>query len=198
MPSPNHTNGPSSRILRFRDRNPRRNLPESVATKRREANFVGAFGRALMEENQRCYAGNGIEVNGYGIPDLVWVSWRKRPDRDEGMGLEVRRENAPPPRLRLTAFEMKLRDWRSGLVQAYRYSYFADRAVLVLPTPLAKQLAEDLSRFKNAGIGLWGFDAASGVITRLSTPRSSGRVNHDLKDKIANRFLGRLNSQSSA
>ena len=57
--------------------------------------------------------------------------------------------------MRLTSFELKLKDWRRGFMQAYHYSYFADRSILVVPALLAKQLVPgELKRFPEARIGL--------------------------------------------
>lgn len=75
-------------------------------------------------------------------------------------------------RRKLTAFEMKLADWRKGLAQACRYSYFADLAVVVLPPDLAAAKA-DLDLFRNSSVGLWSFDPATRTISKLFTPRRS-------------------------
>ena len=69
---------------------------------------------------------------------------------------------------------MKLSDWRKGLAQAYRYSYFADLAVVVLPPDLATVAKADLDLFRESNVGLWSFDPATGAIRKIFTPRGSG------------------------
>jgi len=53
---------------------------------------------------------------------------------------------------------MKLTDWRKGFAQAYRYSYFADLAIVVLPPDSAKAAEVELSLFRKLGVGLWSFE----------------------------------------
>ena len=85
---------------------------------------------------------------------------------------------------------MKLADWRKGLAQAYRYSYFANLVVLVLPPGLATTAKADLGMFRESNIGLWSFDPASGVIRKWFTPRRSGPLNPRARDR-ALKSLGR-------
>ena len=94
-------------------------------------------------------------------------------------------------RHKLTAFEMKLSDWRKGIAQAYRYSYFADLAVVVVPPALAATAKADLDRFRASSVGLWSFDAASGAIRKLFTPRSSGPRNAKAKERALD-SIGRV------
>jgi len=69
------------------------------------------------------------------------------------------------------AFEVKLSDWRRGLMQAHRYSFFSDAAILVIPDsklPLAKK---SLPTFRSLNVGLWGYNEISKAITKVLTPR---------------------------
>ncbi|MGH9429013.1 MAG: hypothetical protein ACRD2L_22240 [Terriglobia bacterium] len=64
----------------------------------------------------------------------------------------------------LTAFEMKLIDWRKGLAQAYCYSHFADVAIVVLPPDAAKTAEAELQLFRELSGGLWSFDMITGEL----------------------------------
>jgi len=78
---------------------------------------------------------------------------------------------------------MKLSDWRKGLSQAYRYSYFADIAVVVLPPDVAAIAKTNLDLFRQSKVGLWSFNPATGAIRKLFTPRNSGPRNARAKGK---------------
>ncbi len=69
------------------------------------------------------------------------------------------------------AFEFKLKDWRSGLMQAHRYKYFSNSSILVIPADKIKLVQKSLVLFKQLGVGLWAFNISSGTITKKFTPR---------------------------
>jgi hypothetical protein len=134
-----------------------------------------AFGRAYL---RRFGKANGqtsflpareFRVSGFGVADFIWFVWRSTPRSEEGSALEYR------SRFRrgesLLAFEMKLRDWRKALGQAYRYRYFADAAYVVLPPEAAVIAKQHLEVFEKLGVGLWAFDQGSGNIRRIYSPR---------------------------
>ncbi len=126
-------------------------------------------------------------MSGYGIADILVFSW----STDSGnagrtLALEkMRRE-------RLTAFELKLTNWRSALMQAYRYNYFCDRAIVVLPRPAAKLAATHIDQFRRLGIGLWSFDSTSDIIRRYYTPRSKTPKNPSARDRAIKLIFARL------
>jgi len=70
-------------------------------------------------------------LQGYGIPDLITFAWSTDQNQAPVLSLEALRQKLQ--RQQLTAFELKLRDRRKGIVQAYRYRYFCDRSIVVLP-----------------------------------------------------------------
>ena len=61
-------------IVKFKSRDPRRNLPEASYRKRGESNFVGNFERAFLQENSNGFGGRQFAVSGFGIADFVWVN----------------------------------------------------------------------------------------------------------------------------
>ncbi len=145
----------------FGTSNPRRNLPSAIGRKRGESNFVAAFQRGFTAAR----AGTGVggrqfELAGYGIADFVWMEFGRQTTHG-------RHESV------LTAFEMKLKDWRRALMQAYRYSYFADQAVVVLPNEVADRAERHLPTFQHMGVGLWSYDPKTEVIGKRYTPSAT-------------------------
>lgn len=164
----------TAHIFNFKLRHPRRNLPGVAARKRGEANFVCAFARAYIASvAPHGIGGSEFPLSGFGIADFVWLAWRHSAASDEGTAVSVEKIKSELAKQKLSAFEMKLTDWRKGVAQAYRYSYFADVAVVVLPPDTANLAKAELKLFRELGVGLWSFDKAAGKIARLFTPRNS-------------------------
>lgn len=152
-------------IRTFCTPHPRRNLPAISSNRRGESDFSRAFQRSFLASEARSgIGGHEFELPGYGIADFVWAQ-----------GTPVSQGQAPRPARtaspRLTSFEMKLSGWRKALRQAYRYTYFSDRVIIVLPMDIARAAHEALPVLKELGIGLWGFDKKSGRISKRTTPR---------------------------
>jgi len=182
----------TAQLLKFKQRHPRRNLPAALARKRGESNFVSTFSKAYIASiASGGIGGKEFALSGFGIADFVWIAWQSAVNPDEGSALSIEKLKSLLNRHKLTAFEMKLSDWRKGLAQAYRYSYFADLAVVVLPPDLAATAKAALDRFRASSIGLWSFDPASGAIRKLFTPRSSGPRNSKAKERALD-SIGRV------
>jgi hypothetical protein len=92
----------------------------------------------------------------------------------------------------LTAFEMKLKDWRRAISQAYRYSYFSDRVIVVLPHATADKAEEQLHVFQRLGIGLWSYEPKSMKIDMRFTPVATKAKNPIAHEKALNRFSRKL------
>lgn len=179
-------------LLKFTQRHPRRNLPAALARKRGESNFVTAFTKAYISSiAPKGVGGKEFALPGFGIADFIWIAWRDAVDSNEGSALSIERLKSLLIRHKLTAFEMKLSDWRKGLAQAYRYSYFADLAVVVLPPDLAATAKADLGLFRESNVGLWSFDPDTGMIRKLFTPRYPGPRNLRAKDRALD-SIGRV------
>ncbi len=149
--------------------NPRLNLPSRFRGNDPEASFLAEFQVAYISSlKRRGVAYRDFPLQGYGIPDLVWLSWNHR---NGATVLKLRKNPAKLYAKRLTAFELKLADWRKGMMQAYRYSYFANRSILVIPPSLMKNVKAKLDLFRTAKVGLWVFDPQTKRIRKLITPR---------------------------
>jgi hypothetical protein len=160
------------RLLPSGSHDTRRNLPSKSAQKRRESNFLKKFENAYFVGNSgRPLASRELAVEGFGRADLVWLVWSGNENHEDFTALALRH------RVRLTAIEGKVSDWRKGLQQAFRYRYFAHRSLLVLPMQTAKTAAQFLDTFRQMRVGLWGFDEASGRLHKWCTPRSARPMN---------------------
>lgn len=154
-------------VIDFRTFDPRRNLPTAVGRKRGESNYAAAFARTFVNDRAgKGVGGRHFAVAGYGIADFLWVDMNWRADTPK-----------------LMAFEMKLKDWKKALGQAYRYSYFADHAVVVLPPESIGRAMASINVFKKMGIGLWSFDVTNKSIEPIHHPKSSKPRNGSAKEK---------------
>jgi len=166
----------NSAFIDFDTANPRRNLPLDISRKRGESNYTLAFARAFVSDRMgQGVGGRHFAVSGYGIADFVWA--------------DISADGDVPT---LTAFEMKLKDWRGGLTQAYRYSYFSDRAIVVLPTDVADRAEGYLHVFKRLGIGLWSYESESENIDMRFTPVRTKAKNPKAREKAVERISTKI------
>jgi len=125
------------RYIGFGCHDTRQNLPHVFSAKRGEANFLRQFERvyfADLRNKMTCNArGREFSLEGYGRADVIWLAWQRG---DDFTAVSLQR------RLQITAIEAKLKDWRKGLMQAARYRYFSNRAILVLPPQAASVAVE--------------------------------------------------------
>ena len=182
----------SLHLARFKSPSPRRNLPRRTSRKRGESNFLRAFEYAYVSQHcrERQVTWQDFSLEGYGIADLVMFSW-SRPDNG-GAAFSVEQLRQRLLRRRLTAFEIKLSDWRKGLIQAYRYRYFCDRAIVVLPERAARIAESNFSLFRSLEIGLWTFDTASHVIRKRFTPSNTQARNSLARQKAIEAILAKV------
>ena len=127
-------------------------------------------------------AGNGTgqlslwrEVPGlFGIPVLLAIA--------------VRNTTRTGSRLECVAFEMKLCDWRRGLVQAFRYRSFASQSYLVLDLERCKSALSHLERFTKADIGLVGV-GIDGTTTVFHRPHDESPYSEHLTSLLEEMVL---------
>jgi DNA-binding transcriptional ArsR family regulator len=68
------------------------------------------------------------------------------------------------PFKQIDAYEVKVRDWRSGLRQALNYRCFANRVFLAMPLNRANALRERIDIFRRFNVGLVGIDDAGRLV----------------------------------
>jgi len=135
--------------------------------RRTEADFVLAFGRAYYQEHVDKQVDRGwsfemtreMYVHGLGIADIVSVF-------------------ISPRKVVLHAFEMKIKDWRKALSQAYRYKYYADAAYVVLPPYEAAKAKQSLTVFRTINVGLWAFDKEKNCIKKIYNPQKDNPISN--------------------
>jgi len=150
--------------LGFKTYNTRRNLPPHTGRRRGEANFVGAFLKAFMNRAKDGYwCGRHFAVEGCGVADCVIFRLDKT--------------RSGRTKTHLIAFEAKLRDWRKALAQAFRYRYYADSAVVILPSDAARAAVDNRRMFERCGVGLWTFNSESGAICPRIAPKKRVPLN---------------------
>ena len=121
-----------------------------------------------------------VPIYGLGISDLLSIGWK---GTDDILKEILYGENAHE-KLKVRAFEFKIKDWRGGLFQAHRYSYYADTSILVVPLKTYKNAFADLDIFKKLNIGLWGYNEEKNNLKKAYTPRSSKNLDDKYKDKF--------------
>lgn len=129
--------------------------------------FAEAYKNRINTNDEKNYiviAIRELPVPGNGIADLVVI--KKRHHLSDQCTKST-----------IQAFEFKLNNWRSGLMQALRYKYFSNTSILVLPIDKISSAVQQLDIFRCFGVGLWGFNPNSGVITPKHTPRPKKVVN---------------------
>jgi hypothetical protein len=171
----------SNHLVRFRSSSPRKNLPPSISRKRAEANFLCSFERVFVHGHcqTKQITWRDFALQGYGIPDLITFAWNTQ--QTSVLSLEALRQKLQ--RQQFTAFELKLHDWRKGLVQAYRYRYFCDCSIVVLPSGVAERASQHLELFASLDVGLWSFAPDTDVITKYFTPHQGTARNLEARNK---------------
>src|SRR5271166_338281 len=105
-----------------------------------------------------------LRLAGLRDSDLITFAWSTQQNQNPALSLEALRQKLQ--RQQFTAFELKLRDWRKGLVQAYRYRYFCDCSIVVLPSDVAERASQRLELFASLDVGLWSFAPDTDLITK--------------------------------
>ena len=98
----------------------------------------------------------------FGIPDYVCFS-----KLDNG--------------IKVVSFELKLKNWRGAMVQAFRYRSFSDYSYVVLPQETAKKAYCHVNLFEKYGIGLISFDKDNYYI--MYRPVSAFPLSTKLREK---------------
>jgi hypothetical protein len=179
------------RSVKFGCQDTRRNLPRASSGKRGESNFLARFERAYLDAELRkltkrkLASGREFALDGFGRADVVFMAWT-HPDSDgdfTAMSLKS---------LSITAIEGKISDWRKGLMQASRYRFFANRALLVLPPEVCSIAFGYLETFRKLNVGLWQFNPDTGVIRKHFTPRHGRPLNSKAREKALQLISGKL------
>lgn len=111
-----------------------------------------------------------VEPKGlFGIPDLL-IANRKKGESD-GKGITI------------IAFEMKLRNWKQALFQAFRYRAFSNISYVVLDHDYANPALKNIEKFQRSNVGLVSIDQKGHVHSHFK-PANEEPYCHDYKNHI--------------
>lgn len=168
----------------------RKNFPNHIARKRGESNFLCAFERAYTERHkQHGIAASEFALQHFGRADLVWIAWNPEGLGEDFSALALHKHLR---RRKLIAFEAKLKDWKKGLRQAFRYRYFADKSILVMPRDAIHPALANISHFEELEVGLWDFDKQTGRITEYFSPNRARAMSRDAREKAISLISGKV------
>ncbi len=167
----------------------RRNFGGSIARKRGESNFLRAFERAYFAKSGAGIAANEFALAQHGVADLVWIAWLNKKSEEDFTVLTLEKILR---RRSLIAFEAKLKDWQQALRQAFRYRYFADKSIVVMPEENANPAISNLSVFEEMNVGLWTFNKDKKYISRPYTPVNVRALNQDAREKAIKRISSQI------
>ncbi|NLF08625.1 MAG: hypothetical protein GX594_11710 [Pirellulaceae bacterium] len=162
-------------------------MPKEIRRRRGEANFLGAFLRLILSSQpQPILFGRNFPVSGCGVADLLLCQVPKGvvPDGQANQFC-------------LMAFEMKLNDWRKALHQAYRYKYYADHSIVVLPEKTSIRAVQSRDIFEALGVELWTLDATKKkIIKHVAFPGQTGPLNTAKRSLALSQLSPRLTNLS--
>ncbi len=168
----------------------RKNFPASIARKRGESNFLRAFERAYFERSQMFgIAASEFALQHFGRADLIWIAWNPSEIDEDFSAIALHKQLR---RRKLVAFEAKLKDWRKGLQQAFRYRYFADKSILVMPADSINAAVSNLDHFRELEVGLWSFDKASGKIAEIYSPNRARAISKQAREDALSLITGKV------
>jgi len=177
---PTFRNIPAASIHRLPRSAPdtRRNFGPRHAEKSGEAGFLEAFEVRFLEAHR----GSGIVAEefalpAYGVADMAWIGWKS------GTLSEFAPSSRTLSQAHLFAFEAKLKDWQRALRQAFRYRYFADKSIVLLPFERIKTPLANLATFQQLHVGLWSFEETTQCIRQHFTPVRVKALNQDARRK---------------
>lgn len=170
---------PSTNQIEIPDfHHPRSNLSSVHRQNEPEDAFVSDFLDTYLETALQIHRGSPktemvvareVAVNGLGIADALALSWKpKDTSLDFGVATVESLMYLTPT---IRAFEAKLVNWRKGMMQAHRYSFFADASILVVPAKLLSAIQKAVPDFRKLSVGLWIFDQGRRSLRAIYTPR---------------------------
>ena len=151
-----------------RRKGPRANLNNASSRKRTESNFLRSFEPVVFCSCQCRGSGNRrVLARRFRHCRSRCISWTRKSQSGEFTALSLEKQLS---RRQMFAFEGKIKDWRRALQQAFRYRYFADKAIVVMPQTCSAAALNNLDTFRQAFVGFWTFDTAFSVVREHYTP----------------------------
>jgi hypothetical protein len=103
-----------------------------------------------------------------------------------------------PDTLRLAGFEIKRRDWRESLAQAYRTQLYCHFAVAVLPAKMESTVP--VEEFSCRGVGVMFYSATEESINLVPVigPVLTNKINRTFRRQLYERFLAEYGDELDA
>lgn len=92
--------------------------------------------------------------------------------------------------LYVVAFELKLRNWKRGLIQAFRYRNFSNEAFLVLDQAHIAAASRNLDQFVRANVGLASYNRDGQFYVHWA-PQPSVPFSDEFSERAVRRFYER-------
>ncbi len=110
----------------------------------------------------------------FGIPDVVIALF----DKFENSLVD----------LESFAFELKLKNWRRALMQAYRYKAYIQFSYVILDHKHIKPAIQNIKLFEKSNIGLLSIDESEQIFTHFQ-PKSDTPYCNSLVKKFENKLI---------
>lgn len=133
--------------------------------------FIKVYQKKYLDIHTRSSKKNTLliknfPVTGNGVADILGISWSGEMEHDFPPISELGNYS-----LTIRAFEVKISNWKKGLMQAHRYRYFSHASILVVPMRKFNLICSNIDLFKTLNIGIWFFDMEKEIINNYFTPR---------------------------
>jgi len=175
---------------------PQKNLPIAKLVNTREyklgAKLIRYLKEKLQENEIRNYLlGRELNLNGFGIADVVLLEYQKGKHKNRSTN------KLEPLRKTITVYEVKIKDWKKAIRQAYRYRYYAHKSIIIMPVENVSGLIKNLQTLKSLGIGVWTYDKKGDHFDLLYTPRKRKPFSEIANKKASSLLTQRLISQQA-
>lgn len=144
----------------------RKNFGNSESSDRGESHFLEKFEHAFHNKVKIGTLIDEFAVPQHGVADILWMGWNLSESVDANASTLIRALK----RRHLYAFEGKLKDWKKALHQAYRYRYYADKSIVVMPLQNANAALKNLDCFISSQVGFWTYCTETERIREWYTP----------------------------
>jgi hypothetical protein len=170
--------------------NSRTNFPPKYSAATHESSFLASFEKAYLRKTQhQVIIATEFALQHFGRADLVWIAWNPDSIGENFSALALHKQLR---RRKLVAFEAKLKDWKKGLQQAFRYRYFADKSVLVMPNDYVRPALTNLGQFVELEVGLWSFEKHTGRIIEHFSPNRARAISRDAREEAISLISGKI------
>jgi len=173
---------------------PQKNLPIENVVNTEEYKLNAKLIKYLKEvlkanKKKNFLLGRELNLNGFGIADVVLLEYQN---------VAIKKGVEKHPKLlrkTITVYEVKIKDWKKAIRQAYRYRYYAHKSIIIMPVENVSSLMKNLETLKSLGIGVWTYDKRKDHFDLLYTPRKRKPFSEIANEKASFLLTQRIKSQ---